>query len=265
MRQNNWPALQRHNLAVVLALLVPLKAVAAGPATGWQPGFTLAPYGWLAGIEGSAESSADDPDDGGIPLPPRFEVTTDDEWSEIGFMFYGEWRGERWTAFVDTVWANVSQDADVKFDRLLPASDVELTFDGNIYQVGIGYRILDWERSFMTIYGGGRYYDVDTDVEVSGGILPRKVEVSSNLSWTDAVLGARWSHDFARRWNISLLADYGFGDSDSAWQVFGTVSYGFAWGSILGGYRYMDVDYDASSSSINLSLSGPVVGASFSF
>ncbi len=249
--------------ALTLFLLAPLAAGADDPTTGWQPGFTLAPYGWLAGIEGTAGSSGDD--DNGTPLPPRFEVTTDEEWSEIGFMFYGEWRGERWTAFFDAVWANVSQDGEVRFDRLLPASEVELTFDGNIYQVGIGYRVLDWERSFVTVYGGGRYYDVDATVEASGGILPRKIEASSDLSWTDAVLGARWSHDFARRWKVSLLADYGFGESEAAWQVFGTVSYGFAWGSILGGYRHMDLDYDTSSSSIGLSLSGPVVGASFSF
>jgi hypothetical protein len=240
-----------------------VEASAAEPPTGWQPGFTLAPYGWLAGLDGTAGSSGDDDD--GIPLPPRFEVTTDEEWSEIGFMFYGAWRGERWTAFIDTVWANVSQEGDVKFDRLLPASDVEVSFDGNIYQLGIGYRILDWERSFVTVYGGGRYYDVDADVEASGGILPRKIKASSNLSWSDAVLGARWSHDFGQRWSVSVLADYGFGDSESAWQVFGSVGYAFSWGSILGGYRHMDLDYETSDTSIGLSLSGPFVGASFTF
>ncbi len=106
---------------------------------------------------------------------------------------------------------------------------------------------------------------MEAEIEASGGILPRKIEASDNLSWSDAVLGARWSHDFARRWNVSVLADYGFGESEAAWQVFGTLSYGFAWGSILGGYRYMDLDYDTSSASIGLSLSGPLVGVSFSF
>jgi hypothetical protein len=248
-----------------LTLLAPLTTDAADPTNGWQPGFTLAPYGWLAGIEGTVESPADDPGDGGPDLPPQFEISTDEEWSEIGFMFYGEWRGERWTAFFDTVWANVSQEADIKLGNLLPSSEAEVTFDGNIYQLGIGYRLLDWERSFVTLYGGGRYYDVEAEIAAGGGILPGEITASDDLSWSDAVLGARWSHDFGQRWNASVLADYGFGDSESAWQIFGTVSYAFSWGSILGGYRHMDLDYDTSGSTINLSLSGPFVGASFSF
>ena len=250
------------------AILAPLTSSAAGPdhpGTGWQPGFTLAPYGWLAGLDGTVESNTDEPDDGSITLPPQFEVSTDEEWSEIGFMFYGEWRGERWTAFFDSVWANVSQEADVKLGNRLPASEAEVTFDGNIYQIGIGYRVLDWDRSFVTLYGGGRYYDLETEIEASGGILPGKIGASSDLSWSDAVLGARWSHYIGHRWNVSVLSDYGFGDSESAWQVFGTISYAFGWGSILGGYRHMDLHYETSGSTINLSLSGPFIGASFSF
>ena len=104
-------------LAAILGLMAPVKDE-DDRATGWQPGFTLAPYGWLAGLDGTLGSSGDDLDGGGIMFPPRFDVSTDEEWSEIGFMFYGEWRGERWTAFFDSVWANVSQDGDVKLGNL---------------------------------------------------------------------------------------------------------------------------------------------------
>ena len=252
-------------LAVILMLVAPLNATAADRVTGWQPGLTLAPYGWLAGLDGTMGSRGDDIDDGGITFPPRFDVSTDDEWSEIGFMFYGEWRGERWTVFFDSVWANVSQDGDVKLGGLLPASDVEVTFDGNIYQLGVGYRVLDSDQSFLTVYGGGRYYDVESEIEAKGGILPNKIGTSTTRSWSDAVFGARWSRDLGQRWNTSVIADYGFGDSESVWQVFGTLGYEFSWGSILGGYRYMNLDYETASYKINLALSGPVLGASFTF
>ncbi len=163
------------------------------------------------------------------------------------------------------VWANVSQDGDVKLGNLLPSSDAEVTFDGNLYQLGVGYRLFDWDRSFITVYGGGRYYDVEAKIEAKGGILPNKIETSTTRSWSDAVFGARWSHDFGRRWNAFVLADYGFGDSESVWQIFGTVGYEFSWGSIVGGYRYMNLDYETDTYKINLSLSGPVLGASFTF
>ncbi len=252
-------------ICAFLGLLAAISVNADDQPTGWQPGFTIAPYGWLAGLDGTIGSRADDPDDGGITLPSRLDITTDEEWSEIGFMFYGEWRGDRWTAFFDSVWANVSQDGDVKLGNLLPASDAEVTFDGNIYQVGVGYKVLDRGRSYMTVYGGGRYYDVEAKTEAKGGLLPKKIEASTTRSWSDAVVGARWSHDLGQRWNVFLLADYGFGDSESVWQIFGTLGYKFSWGSILGGYRYMNLDYETSSYKINLSLSGPTLGASFTF
>jgi hypothetical protein len=239
---------------------------AAERATSWQPGFTLAPYGWLAGLDGTIGSKSGDLDDGGgIGFPPRVDVSVSDELEEIGFMFYGEWRGERWTAFFDSVWANVSQNADLKLNRLLPSSDTTATFDGNVYQVGIGYRLYDWERSFLTVYGGGRYYDIEAKVEIKGGILPEKVQTSTTRSWTDAVFGGRWSFDFGKHWNGFLLADYGFGESRSVWQIFGTLGYEFSWGSIRGGYRYMNLDYDTATYKVNLSLSGPVLGAAFTF
>jgi hypothetical protein len=250
---------------MVVTLGMPARAVGADRETGWQPGITLAPYGWLAGLDGTMGSNGSELDDGGITLPPRFDVSTDELWDEIGFMFYGEWRGERWTAFVDSVWANVSQDGDVKLGTLLPSSQAAVTFDGKIYQVGIGYRVLDWDRSFITVYGGGRYYDIESVVEASGGILPRKVEASTSRSWSDAVVGGRWSQEFGERWNTTLIADYGFGNSESVWQVFGTVGYEFSWGTVRAGYRYMNLDYETTTYKINLSLSGPVLGASFNF
>jgi len=260
---NSRARLAARTLAALCVFVTPLIVEAAERATGWQPGFTLAPYGWLAGLDGTM--GAGGADDGGISLPPRLDVSTDDEWSEIGFMFYGEWRGERWTAFFDSVWANVSQDGDITLGSRLPDSKAEVTFDGNIYQIGLGYRLLDWDRTFVTVYGGGRYYDVESKIEARDGLLPNKITASATKSWSDGVIGARWSHDFGRHWSTSILADVGFGDSRSAWQVFGTLDYQFSWGKVLGGYRYMNLDYENGDYKINLALSGPVLGAAFTF
>ena len=250
-------------LALACVLAAPSIVRADELATGWKPGITVAPYGWLAGLDGTMGAGGDD--DGGISLPPRLDVSTDQEWSEIGFMFYGEWRGERWTAFFDSVWANVSQDGNVSVGRLQPDSRAKVTFDGNIYQIGLGYRLLDGDRSFVTVYAGGRYYDIESKIGVGGGILQDNISASTTRSWSDAVIGARWSYDFGGHWSSSLMADYGFGDSRSAWQMFGTVGYDFSWGKLLGGYRYMNLDYENGDYKINLALSGPVLGAAFTF
>jgi hypothetical protein len=260
--------LARGSVATMFAALTALSwtGVAAADETpfGWTPGWTLAPYGWLAGLDGTIGSKA--PDTGGGPLlPPRLDVSVDDQLEQIGFMFFGEWRGDRWMAFVDTVWANVSQDADIKVSRLLPESDSEATIDGNIYQAAVGYRLLDWDRSYLVVYGGGRYYDLKAEVEAKGGVLPRKIETSTTRSWTDAMIGGRWSYGLGKNWTGFVLADYGVGQSNSTWQIFGNIGYNFSWGSVVGGYRYMNLDYDTSSYKINLSLSGPLLGVAISF
>lgn len=249
-------------LAITVAILAP-QAGAAAP--GSEPGFTVAPYGWLAGIDGTLGVPGDGLEpDGGFPLD-RIDFSVSEELDTVGFMFYGEWRGERWMAFFDSVWANVSQDADFKLGRLLPASDARAEIDGNIYQLALGYRLLDWEQSSLTLYGGVRYYDLETKGTAKGGILPNKITSSATRSWTDAVIGARYRYRLTDRWHGWLQADYGSGDSDTSWQGFASLGYDIGWGSIETGWRYLKLDYSKNAYRVDLSLSGPYLGYSISF
>lgn len=253
-----------HTLATFIVFTLPLMAKADEQETAWQPGFTFAPYAWLAGVDGT-KGAGHDTEDGGGSLPPRLDASTDHELNEIGFMLYSEWRGERWTAFFDYVWADVRQDGDLALGKLLPHSKAEVTFDGHIYQFGLGYRLLGGHRSYITAYGGGRFYNIESKVEASGGVLPHKITASTTRSWRDAVFGVRWYYHFGGRWSSYAAADYGFGDSKSAWHVFGNLGYDFSWGRIMAGYRYMNLDYETGTYKINVALSGPVLGAAIEF
>ena len=42
--------------------------------------------------------------------------------------------------------------------------------DGNIYQLALGYRLVDWESASLTLYGGARYYDIEVLADAKGGI-----------------------------------------------------------------------------------------------
>jgi hypothetical protein len=61
---NSRARLAARTLAALCVFVTPLIVEAAERATGWQPGFTLAPYGWLAGLDGTM--GAGGADDGGI-------------------------------------------------------------------------------------------------------------------------------------------------------------------------------------------------------
>ena len=156
--------------AISIVVILPFDALAEENAGAWERGFTVAPYGWLAGFDGTVGVPSQDIDQAGaLGLPLRLDVELNGELEEIGFMFYADWRGERWTVFFDSVWVNVTQAADVSIGQLLPDSVVKATIDGNIYTVAGGYRLKDWQASTLTVYAGPRYYDVEATVDAEGG------------------------------------------------------------------------------------------------
>ena len=254
------------NITGLLASAFTVPALASDPSPAWVPGVTLAPYGWLAGIDGTVGTDSGDLDPGGgIGLPGRLDVSLDGELKEIGFMFYGEWRGERWAVMFDSVWVNVSQGADASISRWLPSSDVEAGIDGNIYLLTLGYRALDWQRSTLTVFGGLRRYDLEATIDAAGGILPQPISASVTHRWNDGVVGARWSHAFDENWSLSLLGDLGFGDSDTSREFSATVGYRFSRLSLVGGFRYLFLDYDTAEYKVDLALYGPMLGMSVRF
>lgn len=257
------------NLFPVLALGAAITAAswtsaASAYTPGSKEGFTIAPYGWLAGLDGTIGVPGGDIDTG-PDLVDRIDFSVSDEMEAVGFMFYGEWRGERWMAFFDSVWANVSQDADAKLGSFFPSSETSAEIDGNIYQLAIGYRLVDWEQSSLTLYGGARHYDLEVQADAKGGVLPEKIESSTTRKWNDAVFGGLYRIRLTENWHGSVKADYGFGESNSSWQIFGTLGYSFSWGSIETGWRHLELDYDSNVYKINLSLRGPFIGAAFYF
>jgi hypothetical protein len=254
------------SLFVALVYVPVMSATAAEPSPAWEPGISLAPYGWLAGIDGSLGTKSDDLDPGdSIGLPDLLEVSLDGELKEIGFMFYGEWRGERWTAMFDSVWVNASQKADASITRWLPSSDVEAGIDGNVYLLSLGYRAMDWQRSTLTVFAGLRRYDLEATIDAEGGLLPQPVSASVSHRWNDAVVGARWSLAFNEDWALSLLGDLGFGESDSSAEFSATLNYRFTSLSVIGGFRYLALDYETSDYKIDLALYGPMVGLAWRF
>jgi len=232
----------------------------------WEPGVTLAPYGWLAGFDGTAGVSSGDLDPGGgLGLPERIDVKLDGELEEIGFMFYADWRGERWMAMFDSVWVNVSQDAQISLGQILPGSRIDATIDGNIYLAAVGLRMHDWENATFSTFGGLRYYDLEATVGASGGLLPQGVSATGSRTWADGVLGMRLAVALTEKWRLSALLDFGTGGSDFSGEALVSMSYRLPWFSLVGGYRHMALDYDKEGLRIDAALTGPYVGVGFSF
>lgn len=90
-----------------------------------------------------------------------------------------------------------------------------------------------------------------------------KSSFSTPDAW-DSLAGER-RYRISDRWHGWLQADYGNGDSNASWQAFATLGYQLGWGSIETGWRYLSLDYETDVYRVDLSLSGPFIGASFTF
>ena len=148
-------------------------------------------------------------------------------------------------------------------------------------QYGLSYRLLGqpldlaaWARAKQPVAldllaGGQTYY-------VSSSFSSQNEHASVSTTMTSPVLGARFSWDFADRWNLGLSGSIGgFGVSDTrlTWQANLTVAYRFRMGDIPGavilGFRGEGLNFETGSNAtylkINETLYGPLLGFSMFF
>jgi hypothetical protein len=228
----------------------------------WAPGFTIAPYGWLVTVGGEVGALTTDETPG---MPGRLDVELNDDYDDGGFMLYGDWRSDKWMVFADAVWIHASQSANAKLVSQLPGSNIDALVDAKAYQVAGGYRVSEWDNGSLVLYAGLRRYTIEIDLDAQDGILPAPVSFDESQTWTDGVLGAHVGLSLSDKWRVTLMGDIGAGQSEQSWQLLGSVGYSFSWGKLLGGYRYMAIEYEGSSYLADLTLSGPMIGVAFSF
>ena len=240
--------------APVLAAL--LAAAPAAAQDGWT--FALSPYVWLPGISNSTDTA-----EGTINV----DKSTSDVISDLDFAFMGaaEAKKGKWVLIGDFLYADLTSSAKTPLGRLWKSAEVETKLTATT--VYAGYRVLENEKGFIDLLGGGRYFTLDLDLSLEPGCCKgRDTTVSDN--WADPVIGARGRYLFNENWYATALADIGGfgGGSDQSWQAFGSVGYQFdeRW-SVQGGWRYMSVEKEVDGSDVGIDLSGPLVGLTFRF
>ena len=242
------------------AAFVFAASLAVAPAAQAAPEWSVTPYLWAAGFDGTIGTAG-----GNSGLGDRVSVdfgSLSDNLELRGFMLNGNWRDGRWTAFGDWTYANVKSDAPTSVPNLYGSVNGQVK--GNIVQGNVGYDFGAGGPSHLDLYGGVRYYDLEVRMGLTGGALPG-VDLTGDAQWVDGVVGARWTTEFAPNWQGLVQADIGAGGSNLSWQAIGAVGYRFNWGSIVGGWRYLKVDYDDGPYVLDAALTGPFIGAPFRF
>jgi len=135
---------------------------------------------------------------------------------------------------------------------------------GHIVEGYGGYELTGARDSHVDVFAGARYYTMEASLGLREGTLPGAT-ATSDQNWIDGVIGTRFDTRFADNWEAFASADVGTGGSRLSWQLFAGLGYRFGWGSIVGGWRHLHVDVDKSNFRLDGALSGPFLGASFTF
>jgi hypothetical protein len=245
--------------ALVAGLCAPAQAQDEGAmnAGGWS--FGLTPYVWFASLKGDVATLS------GLP-PVSVDVDFGDiiENTDIALMLAAEARRGRFGIVTDLTYLALSADGATP-GPLFGSAEVDTsTFFATV--AGF-YQVVAHERVSLDVLAGARIWYVDTEIDLSAGLLPAR-NVQDDEVWADPVVGLRWSAQLGRSFFLAGYADVGgFGvASDSTWQLLGTLGYRFNdWFSARAGYRHLDVDYDHDGFVWDVELSGPIVGATFRF
>lgn len=232
---------------------------------GWH--FTVAPYLWATGMEGTI-SFEGTPD---LPVDIPFSTIWDN--LDFAFSLHFEGRKDRWGFALDGMYFKLGAGQDFQVpigpgDGVTGRVDLELQM--GVYE-GFGfYRLAVSDRStnpgFVDGIVGLRYIDVQQEVTAARLDLPRR-----ELGWVDGIVGVRGYAPLGDRFGMLARGDLGFGGS-TTWNFRGDLHWRMSdrWRLIVG-YRYMDVDYEKGDEGVlgrevyKMKHSGPEFAVSFSW
>ncbi len=231
---------------------------------GWH--FKLAPYIWVPAQDGDITVKGNSvPVD--LSVADTFDTVTDN--FNLGLTLRGEVTRKEWSILADIMYLSLEVD-----DVPLESGPTSVRQDQGIFEFAAAYEVTS--GSFSNDSGehakfsfaplaGVRIHYLSLELEPSGA-----AEVSRDKGWVDAFVGFRTSVSFTDSFSVFARADVGAGGSDFTWNALAGVEYRFnSWGSLVAGYRGLDLDYSDGSGpgqfSYDMLLHGPFVGMEVRF
>ena len=268
-----------------LALLAPVRAYAQGTGDRWT--FSLMPYLWLPGMDGTLRYGP--PATGGAS--PNVSVDADTLLGalDMAFMISGEARKGRWLIVTDVIYLDLSSDSSaVKSIDFNPGSGpvnisntaldagTNTNIKGTVWTLVGGYAAVQDPRSTLDVIGGFRYFDLKatTDWQLSATVtgpagaqtFARTGNVTKSEELWDAIVGVKGRVRLGQgNWFMPYYLDVGAGDSTLTWQSVLGVGHAFKWGEVVFAYRYLSYEQSGSKLIEDLSFAGFGLGVKFRF
>lgn len=253
MRMGRRPALAaRLRLGAACALALAACPAAAEEAPAWVG--QVSPYLWGAGFGGTVTPYAGGPQ---LSVDRSFSEVLED--SDGAFFLSAFARRDRLVLLGD-----FSYSASSKRGTLPPGLPAEGSLRQSSLTLAAGWRVFDDERIRVDLLGGLRRWDVGVAVDVPLAGIAR----APDADFTDPIVAARANVALSPRWSLITYADVGgFGvGSDNTYQWLATFNYlhGDRW-AFSAGWRQLRVDYRDGGTRFDVTLAGPLLGASWRF
>ncbi|RLD06037.1 MAG: hypothetical protein DRI65_07555 [Chloroflexota bacterium] len=244
----------RINMVLLTLFILPVTAIASDDE--WE--FNITPYLWGSGLKGDIGT-----------LPPAPVVEADISFSDImdnldmALMVGGEARKGRFGLIGDVIYMDIGAGGKTPGTSY---GGVDLDFTLKHLALGGSYELTQSDDYELNALAGAYIWDLDNKLGFKTGTLPGQ-SISDDARWNDIFLGLKGKADINDKWSVNGWGMTAVaGDSDAAWDIYGGVGYRYSdLVSIVGGYRHLELDYDNGPFLFDVEMSGPVMGATFSF
>jgi hypothetical protein len=239
-----------------LLTLSGIAALASAPmvqASDWD--WSATPYIWAPSISTDLLNNA-----------PPVEGGSDADFGNIvdkidmAFMGHLEGQGDDFGAFADVIYLSLGDQKD--FERV----STDSSLDASVFELAAVWSPGEQRNQGFEVIGGLRHIILDFSVDfdpVNPELSNAKVQLDQ--SYSDFMVGGRYTGSFNEHWGYSLRADGSWGDTDGTMNLSALVDYKTNSGAWLFGYRYMTAELGDDDTDLDLTLMGPVVGYAFKF
>ncbi|CAM3068572.1 Outer membrane protein beta-barrel domain-containing protein [Paracoccus aminovorans] len=237
-----------------------LAAAAAALSTGLAPAMAqdwsgqITPYVWGAGLGGDVTPFAGAPT---LSFDKSLSEVLED--TDGAFFLSGFARRDRLVLMGDFSWSSSS-----KAGVLPPGVPAEGKVTQRSLTLLAGWRVVSNDRMTLDALAGARAWRVESRIKVAGGAI----QASPGKDFIDPILALRANVALAPQWSAILYADVGgFGaGSEHTSQFLATVNYQVTDQLyVSGGYRQLNVDYRDGGTRLDVTMAGPILGATWRF
>ena len=253
---NSIASLLRPAAACTVFCMAGLFPTLAQASDGQEWKWMVAPYAWAISLDTDLERTQ--PPEGGLSSDLNFDDVLNK--FDGAFQMHIEGQGEQFGMFTDFTYLGLADDEQLP--RFRTASDL----DARLFELAAVWSPGEGPYDGLDVFAGLRYIDLDLTVDFD----PENPSFNTTTfdggdSFSDLMLGARYTWALSDRWDLVVRGDGSFGDTEGTWNASAVTSYRMTHGAWLFGYRYLAAALESEDSDIDITVHGPLIGYGFIF